>query len=128
MVQPLEKNQTDTMSRVSLSSPSHSSQAFSHCFVRAPSILILASLSMPLCSLVHCLECWQQSETLWNDSLGAAWMSSTQDQTSGTVWSSWKRTPLCHVMERRGEGRQYGNSTSPPIADHHSAEKEVVNY
>lgn len=58
------------MSCVCLSSSSHSLQGFSHCSVRASSVLT------PPCSLVRCLGCWQQSETPWNDSPGAAWMGS----------------------------------------------------
>lgn len=113
------------MSRVS---PSHISQDFSYWCVRTPSVLTLAPLSMPLCSLVRCLECWQQSETRWNDNLGASWMSSNHDQPSGPVSFSWKRTPLHYVTGRRGEGGEYGNGTSPLTADHHLAGQEVVNY
>lgn len=123
-----EKSGRYSVSRLSVSAFSLSASFLSLLCESTLHSYTAPTLSMPLCSLMRCPECWQQSQTCWNDNLGAAWMSSTQDQPSGPVLFSWKRTPLCHVMGRRGEGRGYGNSASPPTADHRSPEKEGVNY
>lgn len=79
--------------------------SFSHCFLRALFILTVALLSMLLCSLVRGLECWQQSGTLWNDNLGAAWMNSPQDQPPALVLFSWHHAPACYAMGQKHEER-----------------------
>lgn len=76
---------------------------FSHCFVWALSVLTLTLPSVMLCSDVPWMLTAKQTQ--WNDSIGIAWMSSTQDQPwSCLVFLETHSFSPCDVSERWRKG------------------------